>query len=56
MWLFSLALNESQLKKILGWCPAGSSLMSRGECASLALIGHLSHDIVTLKIAFKVDF
>ena len=38
--------------EILGWCPAGPV---QGEGASLALIGHPSSDVVTIKMLYGVD-
>ena len=40
---------------MLGWCPAGASLTSWGEGASLALVGHPSSDGVTIKMPYGVD-
>ena len=41
--------------EILGWCPAGASLTSWGEGASLALVGHPSSDGITIKMPYGVD-
>ena len=38
--------------EILDWCPAGPV---QGEGASLALIGHPSSDVVTIKMLYGVD-
>ena len=35
--------------------PSGASLTSRGEGASLALVGHPSSDGVTIKMSYGVD-
>ena len=41
--------------EILGWCPVGSVLIHGEVGASLALIGHLSSDGITIKIPYEVD-
>ena len=40
---------------MLSWCPAGASLSSWGEGASLALVGHPSSDGTTIKLPYGVD-
>ena len=40
---------------MLSWCPAGASLSSWGEGASLALVGHPSSDGITIKMPYGVD-
>ena len=37
-------------QEILGWCPAGHSLISWGKGFSLALVGNPSRDGVSIKI------
>ena len=34
---------------------SGASLTSWGECASLALVGHPSNDVVAIKIPYGID-
>ena len=37
-------------QETLGWCPSGYSFISWGEGSSLALVGNLSRDSVSIKI------
>ena len=40
--------------EIMGWCPVGS-VLPHGDGASLALVGHLSSDGITIKISYGID-
>ena len=42
--------NNPRDQEILGWCPAGDSLISWGEISPLALVGNPSRDGVSIKI------
>ena len=58
-WFLKLGLDNCLILtwdiEILGWCPDGASLTSRGEGASLALVVCLSSESVTLKMRYGVD-
>ena len=42
--------NKLRDQEILGWCPAGHSLISWGEGSSLALRSNPSRDVVSIKM------